>query len=346
MEFLQNISLAPYTTFKIGGPAQWFAEAASEEDVLEAVDFARKHALPLFVLGGGSNLLVADGGFAGVVLRIALRGTTEWVDGDRLICRVAAGEDWDGFVSRVVSRECAGVECLAGIPGQVGGTPVQNVGAYGQEVSETIRTVRVLCAESREFIELDNAACCFAYRESLFNTAARGKYIVTRVDYVLRAGGAPMLGYADLRRHFQAWQTKPSLAEVAQVVRGIRRDKGMFLVPGDPDCASAGSFFKNPVVDQEVFSRVESAVPGGTAIPQYPAPEGKVKLPAAWLLEKAGFSKGFGVGRAGISTRHTLALVNRGGAAAEDVLRLSEQIVAGVEARFGIRLEREPVYLG
>ena len=343
MQVLEGISLAPYTTFGIGGPARWFAEAASEDDILKGVEFARERGIPLFVLGGGSNLLVSDRGFGGLVLRIGLRGVTE-SDGGTF--QVAAGEIWDEFVDRAVSLDCAGIECLAGIPGTIGGTPVQNVGAYGQEVSTTIRTVRALDMVANEFVELAAAECGFGYRQSLFNTSARGRYIVTRVDYALTPGGAPTLSYADLKRHFQDWRGIPSLAEVAAAVRAIRRAKGMFLVDGDPDRASAGSFFKNPVVERAVVDTIAASVRMGTSIPQYPAADGKVKLAAAWLLEQAGFAKGFGNGRAGISTRHTLALVNRGGATAEEVLALSARIADGVAAKFGVRLEREPVFLG
>jgi UDP-N-acetylmuramate dehydrogenase len=355
MEFLENVSLAPYTTFRIGGPARWFAEAASEADILDAVAFARRRDLPLFALGGGSNLLVSDAGFAGLVLRIALRGVHDSLDrdsigGDRRVFRVGAGEAWDDLVSRAVALDCAGIECLAGIPGTVGGTPVQNVGAYGQEVSQTIRAVRALDLHSLDldalaFVEMGAEECGFAYRQSLFNTSAKGRFLVTRVDYALAPGGAPTLAYADLQRHFAGNAVAPSLAQVAEAVRAIRRSKGMFLVEGDPDCASAGSFFKNPVVDRAALARIEAAIPAGKPVPRYPAPEGQVKLAAAWLLEQAGFAKGYGEGRAGISSRHTLALVNRGGATARDVLALSERIADRVYEQFGVRLEREPVYL-
>ncbi len=346
MEILENVHLAPYTTFKIGGPARWFAEASSESDILEAVSFGRGRGLPLFVLGGGSNLLVSDDGFAGLVVRIGLLGIREHFDDDRLVLQAEAGEDWDKLVSHAVSLDCAGIECLAGIPGTVGATPVQNVGAYGQEVSQRIVTVRVLDLQSEKLMEMSGEECGFAYRQSIFNTSAKGQFIVTRVDYALTAGGSPTLTYADLQRHFEGGVLAPSLAQVADAVRGIRRSKGMYLVEGDPDCASAGSFFKNPVVDTASLARIEASVAEGTKIPQYPALDGKVKLAAAWLVEQAGFSKGYGNGRAGISSRHSLALVNRGGASAAEVLSLSEEIVARVEDKFGVRLEREPVLLG
>jgi UDP-N-acetylmuramate dehydrogenase len=345
MEFQEGVPLAPYTTFKIGGAARWFAEASSEAEIVEAAAFAKERGLPLFVLGGGSNVLASDSGFGGLVLRIRLLGLRERFEGETLVLEAAAGEDWDKLVDRAVALDCAGVECLAGIPGTVGGTPVQNVGAYGQEVSESIVAVRALDLESERFVEMKSAECGFGYRQSIFNTSAKGRFIVVRVDYALASGGPATLSYADLQRQFQGGSSPPSLARVADAVRQIRRSKGMCLVEGDPDCASAGSFFKNPVVDPSALEKIAAAVPPETKIPQYPAEDCKVKLAAAWLVEQAGFSKGYGHGRAGISSRHTLALVNRGGATAAEVLALSEEIVSAVEKKFGIWLRREPALL-
>lgn len=339
MEFREQVPLAPYTTFKIGGPAHWFAEAATEADIVEAVDFARSRSLPLFALGGGSNLLVSDEGFSGLVLRIGLKGIEQENDG---FC-VAAGEDWDGLVTQAVERGYAGIECLAGIPGSVGGTPIQNVGAYGQEVSETVVQVRVLNVGSLKFEEFSNAECGFSYRRSIFNTMERGKYIVTRVSYRLRNNGAAKLAYADLKQYFKD-APAPSLSEVSDAVRKIRRRKGMYIVAGDPDCRSAGSFFKNPVVSSAHYARI--AAGEGCEVPHYPAADVAVKIPAAWLLERAGFYKGYAMGAAGISSRHTLALVNRGGATATDIVALRDRILAEVESKFGIRLEPEPVLVG
>ncbi len=338
VQVLQDVPLAPYTTFKIGGPARYFAEAAAENDILEGVGFARSRGLPLFVLGGGSNLLVSDEGFPGLVLRVAPRGIEQQGD----LFRVAAGEDWDGFVANVVAENYAGVECLAGIPGTVGGTPVQNVGAYGQEVAETIKAVRAIDLHTLEARELAPEECGFAYRRSIFNSTERGRYVVTRVDYALVKNGAPRLSYADLKNYFQG-KVDPSLAEVAAAVRSIRRGKGMLIVDGDPDCRSAGSFFKNPVVTTERYARIAEFAGG---VPSYPAGDGLQKLPAAWLVEQAGFHKGYVFGHAGISSRHALALVNRGEAKAADVVALRDRIVAAVEQKFSIRLEPEPVFLG
>jgi UDP-N-acetylmuramate dehydrogenase len=360
----ENQMLAPYTTLGIGGPARWFAEAAEEEEIAAASEWARERGVPLFVLGGGSNVLVSDAGFDGLVLRVALReieaceaeGAGQSGRAGATIYRAAAGEDWDGFVERTVRDGCAGIECLAGIPGTVGGTPVQNVGAYGQEVSSAIERVRAFDLEQRAFVEFTAAECEFGYRRSRFNAEERGRYIVTRVDYRLTPGGSPMLRYADLQRAIEASMgagADPSLAEVAAAVRRVRQTKGMLLVEGDPDCRSAGSFFKNPVVNNELLHEI-AARSGGKEPPRFPAgaeSEGRVKVPAAWLIEQAGFSKGFMLGAAAISSRHTLALVNRGldgrgGARAEEILALAERITGAVEARFGIRLEMEPALVG
>jgi UDP-N-acetylmuramate dehydrogenase len=339
LQFCEYVSLAPYTTFKIGGPARWFAEATSEDEILEATDFARSRNLPLFILGGGSNLLVSDEGFPGLVLHIALRGIEQAYQ----LFRVGAGENWDEFVTYAVAQNYGGVECLAGIPGTVGGTPVQNVGAYGQEVAETIAAVRVLDLNSLEVKDLPPAKCKFSYRRSIFNSTQRGRYIVTRVDYALRKDGPAHLAYLDLKKHF-AGASEPSLGEVSSAVRRIRHQKGMLIADGDPDCRSAGSFFKNPIIGAERFSRI--AAKFVAAVPSYPAGEGFFKVPAAWLVEQAGFHKGYALGPAGISSRHTLALINRGNAKATDILALRDQIVAAVERQFRIRLEPEPVFLG
>ena len=359
----ENKLLAPFTTFGIGGPARWFVEAASEEEIAEAAAWAGERRVALFVLGGGSNLLVSDAGFDGLVLRVALRGITSTnapgephtpSQTEQRIYQVAAGEDWDHFVERTVQDNCAGVECLAGIPGTVGGTPVQNVGAYGKEVASAIERVRAFDMQEHKAREFDASECGFAYRRSRFNSADRGRYIVTRVDYRLTHGGAPTLRYADLQRAFTDGQ-QPSLADVAAQVRLVRQAKGMLIVEGDSDCRSAGSFFKNPVVDEEQLRQIAAA--SDTAPPRFPAGpgaenQGRVKVPAAWLIEQAGFAKGYRLGAAAISTRHTLALVNlgehdgSGGASAAEILALASQITAAVEKRFGIQLEMEPVMMG
>ena len=347
MEVRENISLAPFTTFGIGGPARWFAEARTEEDVAEVAAWARPRGVPLFVLGGGSNLLVADRGFDGLVLHVGLRGIEA---NDAGVLRAAAGEPWEFCVQKSLELGWAGIECLSGIPGTVGGTPVQNVGAYGQEVAPVIERVRAFDLAEAAWVELSAEECGFAYRRSRFNTRDRGRFVVTRVDYRLTPGGAPTLRYAELQKAVetaQAGGAEPTLAEAAAIVREIRRGKGMLIVQDDPDCRSAGSFFKNPVVSEDLFQEIaaRSSPPKFAAEPG-PNGEPRVKVPAAWLIEQAGFAKGFALGNAGISTRHTLALVNRGGARAEEILGLAGKIAIAVEERFGVRLEMEPVTLG
>ncbi len=260
--------------------------------------------------------------------------------------QVGAGEVWDEFVSRMVAGGMQGVECLAGIPGSVGGTPVQNVGAYGQEVAETIVLVRVFDRKKGEFVELDREACKFRYRKSLFNKDQPDRYVVTRVDFRLHPSGKPQVTYGDVKRYFAESTENIDLSQVASAVRQIRRGKGMLLVENDPDCRSAGSFFKNPVVQAARVAEIAAAGTCKEPMPQWPAGDGLVKLSAAWLIERAGFGKGFVDGATGISSRHTLALINRGGATAADIERLQDRIRAGVRARFGVELEREPVKLG
>jgi UDP-N-acetylmuramate dehydrogenase len=349
----ENRPLAPFTTFGIGGPARWFLIAKREDEIAEGAAWAQERGIAMFVLGGGSNLLVSDAGFNGLVVRIGLRGIEahrnhDWIDCEQAIYRAAAGEDWDHFVQRTVEDDSAGLECLAGIPGTVGGTPVQNVGAYGQEVATTIRSVRVFDLKENAFVEFAGSECGFEYRRSRFNTVDRNRYVVTRVDYGLIERGAPTLLYGDLQKVFPVG-ARASLAEVAAAVRRIRNSKGMLLVDGDPDCRSAGSFFKNPIIDNAQVRRVEAV--SGEEPPRFaaglePDNAGCIKLPAAWLIERAGFARGYTRGSAGVSSRHTLALINRGGAKAADILALAKEIRSAVQHRFGILLEMEPVLLG
>ena len=350
MLLLENIPLAPLTTFKIGGPARYFVEARTVGEVQEAVSFARSRDLPLFVLGGGSNLVIADAGWPGLVLKIAIDGIDQRSglnEEGKILFDAGAGESWDKFVSHAVMARCAGVECLSGIPGSVGGTPVQNVGAYGQEVSDTIASVQVLDLKDNELRELCPEACGFSYRASIFNTTERGRFIVLRVTYALTPDGIPRITYADLKQHFEGRETMPNLAETREAVRHIRARKGMLIVPGDADCHSAGSFFKNPILSEPQHEDLKRrAAARGLTVPSYPALETRKKVSAAWLVERSGFTRGFGFGRVGISTRHALAIVNRGHATAADVLALKEQIQQRVEEIWNVRLEPEPVLVG
>jgi len=348
----ENTLLAPFTTLKIGGAARFFAEARSEADLLVALEFAERQQLPIFILGGGSNALIADEGFPGLVVRVAIEGVVWRNEGEKVLVTAGAGEDWDELVRRCVERDLAGVECLSGIPGSVGGTPVQNVGAYGQEVSETITSVRVFDRLAGQFVELSDAECQFSYRASLFNTVARDRYVVLAVTYALKPDGDPALRYPDVKNFFANATSKPSLREVREAVRAIRARKAMLITPDDPDCRSAGSFFKNPVVTLETFARIEAAAKEQGLIcdderaPSFSASEGKVKVPAAWLIERAGFQKGYSRGRVGISSKHTLAIINRGGATAREVIELAREIQERVWARFGVPLTPEPVFAG
>ena len=362
MQLLENIPLAPLTTFRLGGPARFFVAASTAGDVQEAVEFAQARELPLFVLGGGSNLVIADRGWPGLVLQVAIPGIEQQPghnDEGKVLFDAGAGESWDRVVSHAVMAQCAGVECLSGIPGSVGGTPVQNVGAYGQEVSQTIESVQVFDRQDGQVRELCNEACGFAYRSSIFNTTERERFIILRVVYALMPGGEPHLAYADLQRHFEGRETRPNLAETREAVRHIRARKGMLILPrelpddssgnlsGDADSQSAGSFFKNPVLSAAQHEDLQKrAAAKGLHLPSYPALEQRHKVSAAWLVEKSGFARGYGFGRVGISSKHALAIVNRGGATAAEVLALKDQIQHRVAELWGVRLEPEPVMVG
>jgi UDP-N-acetylmuramate dehydrogenase len=347
----QNIPLAPLTTLRIGGPARYFAQAIVESDLLEAMRFAQDHNLPLFPLGAGSNLLVADAGYPGLVLHLTLTPSILRSDTpDAISFKVSAGTDWDVFVAHVCEQGISGVECLAGIPGLVGSSPIQNIGAYGQEVSQTIDQVRALDLQTSAFVDLSATQCQFAYRSSIFNSTFRGRYLITSVRFRFSPHARPTLNYADLQKHF-AGQTAPTPSQIAAAVREIRAAKGMYLDPAhpSPDHRSAGSFFKNPVVPAEALTHIAQTL--GLAedkIPHWPmeAESPQVKLPAAWLIEQAGFPKGFTLGPVAISSRHTLALINRtGDATCADLLRLRDTIALEVSHRFHIDLEQEPVLL-
>jgi UDP-N-acetylmuramate dehydrogenase len=335
----ENIPLAPLTTLKVGGPARFYTRAESEEQILDAFDHAAANGLDVFVLGGGSNILVADNGFDGIVIHVGLKGITN--SGSTI--SVGAGEDWDRFVAYCVDHDLAGVECLSGIPGFVGGTPVQNVGAYGQDVSESIVTVRCFDRTIKSIDELSNADCGFSYRTSIFNSTERDRYVVLGVTYDLVPDGAPKIEYKDLKEHFG--DSRPSLRETRDAVLEIRRAKSMVIDDSDPNSRSAGSFFKNPIVGKTKYDSMTEAA-NGVAVPHFPAGESAVKIPAAWLIEHSGFYKGYRSGNAGISTKHSLALVNFGAASASEIIDLKEKIQHAVMEKFDILLVPEPVFVG
>jgi len=343
----ENVALAPLTTMQVGGPARFFVEAITTDDVRDAVAYAKSRKLPLFILGGGSNLIVSDAGWPGMALKVAIPGVNHRHVHGTAYFDAGAGEDWDGFVAITVQHHCAGIECLSGIPGSVGGTPVQNVGAYGQEVADTIVSVVALNIETGEEEEFEKGDCGFRYRTSVFNTSAKGKYVILRVSFAVIHDGEPRLAYADLQKYFANHNGKPTLAEVREAVRQIRASKAMLITPGDPDSRSAGSFFKNPVLSAEQFDELKTrAASRHLEIPNYPALNAQHKVSAAWLAEQSGFAKGYGNGRVGISRKHALAIVNRGGATAAEIVQFKDEIQRRVEETWGIRLEPEPVFVG
>ncbi len=347
MELQENVLLAPLTTLGVGGNAKFLVRARSQSDVEEAVAFAQAKRLRLFVLGGGSNLVISDAGWDGLVVQIGISGIEERREQGMVLLDVGAGVDWDSFVAHCVSRNYAGVECLSGIPGSVGGTPVQNVGAYGQEVSETIVSVLAFDLATNAVRELSPEECGFSYRSSIFNTKQRERHIILRVSYRLVPEGPPSLRYADLQKYFAGRDGSPTLAQTSDAVRSIRASKGMLITPGDPDSRSAGSFFKNPVLSASQHEELEQRAAERTLqIPRYPALSQQRKVSAAWLVENSGFKRGYTKGPAAISSKHALAIVNRGGATAAAILALSSEIQNRVEQRWGLRLEPEPVFVG
>ncbi len=348
----ENVPLAPFTSLGIGGPARFLVRAQNEAHAVDALEFAHARGCGVFVLGGGSNLLVSDSGFPGLVIRIELQGIRHpGAEGGGMLS-AAAGTDWDVLVEHAASRGLAGLECLSGIPGTVGGAPVQNIGAYGQEAGETIARIHALDRATRQPVLLGAADCRFGYRASIFNTTRKDRYVILGVDFELRPGGPPRVEYADLRERFSGRTRPPDLDEVRAAVLEIRRAKGMVVDDAGAGTRSAGSFFRNPVLDAEAADRVETQARAGgllkasEILPRYPAGAGKEKLAAAWLIERAGFRKGYRMKNAGISQKHALALVNCGGATAQDVLDLMRSIQDGVGEIFGIRLEPEPEFVG
>ena len=336
--------LAALTTLGIGGNARWLLHARAADDVSRAHAWSESAAVPLLVIGGGSNLVIADEGFDGLVVRVDVRGRMFTTEGTDTLATVGAGEPWDAFVSDCVGRSLAGLECLSGIPGTVGGTPIQNVGAYGQDVAGSIDRVTAYDRQARGVVHLTGADCGFAYRTSRFKGADADRFVILDVTYRVRPG-APTSTYPDIVDHLsRAGVSTPNVADVRNAVLAVRRRKGMVIDQADPDTRSVGSFFMNPIVGQADRQRVAAAA--GAEPPAFAAGSSRLKLPAAWLIERAGFHRGDGEGQVGISTKHTLALINRGGATARDVLRFATRIKRGVLDRFGISLRPEPVFVG
>jgi UDP-N-acetylmuramate dehydrogenase len=341
VEVRSEVALAELTTLRLGGPARALVEAGTSAELVGAVRDADGRGEPMLLVGGGSNLLVGDAGWAGTVVLVRTRGVTVDADGDARTLTVEAGEPWDDLVARAVTQGWAGIEALSGIPGLVGATPVQNVGAYGQEVAETITRVDAYDREVGTVRELTPADCRFGYRDSLFKHTDR--YVVLRVVFALTASDkSGPLRYAELAG--TVGEVAP-LADVREAVLELRRGKGMVVDPADPDTWSAGSFFTNPVLDPAALAAFEARLAPGTAYPSWPAGDGR-KLSAAWLIDRAGFAKGYGAGPVRISTKHTLALTHRGGGRAGDLVALAREIRDGVASRFGVELRAEPRLVG
>ncbi|MGC5009232.1 UDP-N-acetylmuramate dehydrogenase [Streptosporangium sp. DT93] len=336
-----GVRLGPHTTLGLGGPARTFVRAGSAEEIVELVAAADRAGEPVLVLGGGSNLVVSDEGFDGLVVRVDSRGVRE--EGELVTAQ--AGEDWDALVERMVAEGRTGMECLSGIPGLVGSTPIQNVGAYGQDVSQTITGVRVYDRMTGEVRELTASECGFAYRHSAFKEEPGG-HVVLAVTYRLaREELSGPIAYRELASRLGVAQgDRVPPAEARAAVLELRRGKGMVLDPADPDTRSAGSFFTNPVLNASRAAELELRAPG---FPRWDMPEGGVKVPAAWLIENAGFPKGYRRGPARISTKHTLALTNpEMSASTEQLLDLAREVRDGVLEKFGVTLVNEPVMIG
>jgi UDP-N-acetylmuramate dehydrogenase len=344
--------LRAYTTLRLGGPAERFVEATTQDAVVAAVREGDAAGQPLLVLAGGSNVVVADAGFPGTVVHVRTTGARRVDGGGKAVLTVQAGESWDPLVARCVQGALAGVECLSGIPGSVGATPIQNVGAYGQDVAETVVGVRAYDRIAREVVELDAAACGFAYRSSAFK-AQPGRWVVLEVSFALdRSPASRPVRYVELARALGVpIGASAPLGAVRDAVLALRRAKGMVLDPADPDTASAGSFFTNPILEPEAFAvlerRVAEQLGEDARLPRFPDADGGVKTSAAWLIERAGFARGYGdPATVAISTKHSLALTNRGAGTTAELVALAREIAGGVHDRFGVRLVPEPVFVG
>lgn len=351
MEILEHINLSPFTTIQLGGSAKYFCTCSSVDEIKETLNFAQKRNLRTHILAGGSNTIFSDNGFNGVVIKITSKGISFVEDGNYILVTAKAGEDWEQFVKMCVEKGYGGIECLSGIPGCVGATPIQNVGAYGQEVKDTIEKVTAIDRSTLEEISFSNSDCRFSYRQSRFKFHDSGKYIIAEVTFRLKKKGRPTIIYPEVRKTIEASIPLASLADgresleaVRNIVLALRKKKSMVIDPSDPNTKSVGSFFMNPIIDSDqltVISNQWKKSGDGSKIPTFQS-ENKIKISAAWLIEKSGFKKGYTKNGVGISDNHTLALVNRGGTTAA-LLALAKEIRDGVEKKFGIRLEQEPV---
>jgi UDP-N-acetylmuramate dehydrogenase len=335
-----NVALAPRTTLKVGGPARFFANATSEAELAEAFAWAETNAATVWVLGGGSNVVVPDRGLDGLVVALGLTGIRCEETADKCLVSAQAGESWDGLVTFAVNAGLSGLECLSGIPGLVGATPVQNVGAYGQEIKDTLLRVRAFDRAERRFVEMDASACEFGYRNSRFKSREPGRFVISEVTFTLSRGAPPPVAYPELARRLAPLGRAPSLVEVRETVLALRRSKSMVIEASDPNARSCGSFFVNPVVPEALALAAASRL--GPDLPRFPQADGQLKLSAAWLIEHSGFQRGFRRGNVGLSSLHTLALVCHDGASAQQLLDFAVEVQNVVRERSGVELTPEP----
>lgn len=340
----KGVPLAAHTSLQLGGPAEYFARLDGSDPIPVALEWAADRGLPVTWLGGGSNVVISDAGVAGLVLNLGSRGESIEREGDRVEVCVAAGVPWDELVAAAVSRNWSGVECLSGIPGQVGATPIQNVGAYGQEVADSIVRVEVYERSTGHTLSLSRGECGFGYRTSRFKTNDAARFVVLRVTFRLQEGAPPCLIYPEIAQKFAHTGLPPSLAQVRAAVLATRGNKSMLLDPNDENGRSCGSFFLNPALDPLQFE----ALLGRADVepPHFPQPDGRIKVPAAWLIEQAGLRRGQRWGAVGISSKHTLALVCHAGATATELVAAAHSVRSRVAERFGVWLHPEPLFLG
>lgn len=339
MSFEEQVPLAPFTTFRIGGPARYFCRVASEDALLEAVRWARDKEVPLFVLGGGSNVLVSDAGFGGLVVKMEARGVSRCERDGEIIVSAAAGELWDDLVEDTVKRVLFGLENLSAIPGTVGAAPVQNIGAYGAEISQVIEKVRVLDTRSLEFLDLGKDDCQFGYRDSLFKRR-KGRYVITKVEFRLKRDAGVNLRYKDLSQYFTARGiSAPTLGQVREAVVEVRRDK----LPDGGLWGTAGSFFKNPIVSRQTFEELKREHP---ELPGHAEPDGRIKLPLGWVLDKLCQARGLALGNASTYEKQALVVVARPGATAADVVNLTRELRRRVQEATGLVIEAEVEWVG
>lgn len=365
IDIREQVPLAPQTTLGVGGPARFFVTVTNQEELLDAVHFAEENGAPIFVLVGGSNVVISDSGFPGLVIKMQMKGIEAHFDGDDVLVRAGAGDVWDSLVAYCVERGWSGLECLSGIPGSVGAAPVQNIGAYGVSVAPFVHHVEVFDRASKKIHILSAGDCAFAYRDSIFKHPEGSSYMITHVTFRLKKSAITHTpSYHDIQNYFSespglrrgfarelGMTDEVSLADLRNAIIEIRSRKGMVLLPGYETYKSAGSFFKNPVVIPDVFLRARAAVgacPDGACTPPWfwSQKDGQVKIAAACLLEASGFPKGYREGRVGISPKHALAIINCGGATAAEIVAFAEKIQQRVLNKFGISLQPEAHYIG